>query len=61
LNASAAIQVDSGKMFKEDVDIVQVFIDDKLSYVPWGGDNIPYNILNLIERDESLSRPSLQH
>ncbi len=48
-------------MFKEDVDIVQVFIDDKLSYVPWGGDNIPYNILNLIERDESLSRPSLQH
>ena len=56
LNASAAFQVDSGKVFKEDTDIVPVIIDDTLSYVPWGGDNaMPYNILELIESDETLS------
>ena len=56
LNASAAFQVDSGKVFKEDTDIVPVIVDDKLSYMPWGGDNMmPYNILKLIEDDETLS------
>ena len=56
LNASAAFQVDSGKVFKEDVDIVPTIIDDTLSYMPWGGDNaMPYNILELIESDETLS------
>ena len=34
LNASAAFQVDSGKVFKDDVDICPVIIDKKLSYVP---------------------------
>ena len=56
LNASAAFRVDSGKVFKEDVDIVPVIIDERLSYVPWGGDNaLPYHILDLIESDETLS------
>ena len=56
LNASAAFQVDSGKVFKEDTDIVPVIVDDTLSYVPWGSDNaMPYNILELIESDETLS------
>ena len=56
LNASAAFQVDSGKVFKEDTDIVPTIIDDTLSYMPWGGDNaMPYNILKLIEDDETLS------
>ena len=56
LNASAAFQVDSGKVFKEDTDIVPVIVDDTLSYMPWGGDNaMPYNILKLIEDDETLS------
>ena len=36
LNASAAFQVDSGKVLKEDVVIVLVSIDDKLSNEPWG-------------------------
>ena len=35
LNASAAFQVDSGKVFKDDVDICPVIIDKKLSYIPW--------------------------
>lgn len=56
LNASAAFQVDSGKVFKDDSDITPVIIDRKLSYIPWGGDNcMPYNILDLIESDETLS------
>lgn len=56
LNASAAFQVDSGKVFKEDVDMVPTIIDKSLSYMPWGGDNMmPYNILKLIEDDETLS------
>ena len=39
LNASAAFKTHSGKVFKEDVDIMPVIIDETLSYVPWGGDN----------------------
>ena len=66
LNASATFfshsleqlkgQVDSGKVFKEDTDIVPVIVDNNLSYMPWGGDNaMPFNILELIESDETLS------
>ena len=56
LNALVAFQVDSGKVFKEDCDIVPTIIDDTLAYMPWGGDNaMPYNILKLIEDDETLS------
>ena len=62
LNAAAAFQVDSGKVFKEDVDMVPTIIDKSLSYMPWGGDNMmPYNILKLIEDDEPSARQSLQH
>ena len=72
LNASAAFfppslkrlkgQVDSGKVFKEDVDMVPTIIDKSLSYMPWDGDNMmPYNILKLIEDDEPSARQSLQH
>ena len=56
LSAQAAFQVNSSAVFKEDVDIVPVIIDDTLSYVPWGGDNnMPFDILKLIEDDETLS------
>ena len=56
LNTSAALKTDSGKVFKEDTDIVPVVIDETLSYVPWGGGNaMPYKILNLIESDETLA------
>ena len=58
LSARAAFQVNSSAVFKEDVDIVPVIIDDTLSYVPWGGDNnMPFDILKLIEDDETLSKP----
>ena len=53
LSARAAFQVNSSAVFKEDVDIVPVIIDDTLSYMPWGGDNnMPFDILKLIEDDE---------
>ena len=49
LNASAAFKTDSGKVFKEDVDIVPTIIDKSLSYIPWGGDNnMPYHIIDLV-------------
>lgn len=51
--ARAAFTVNSATIFREDVDIVPVIIDDTLSYMPWGGDNnMPFDILKLIEDDE---------
>ena len=56
LNASAAFKTDSGKVFKEEVDIVPTIIDKSLSYIPWGSDNnMPYHIIDLIESDETLA------
>ena len=56
LNASDAFKVDSGKVFKEDMDIVPIIIDETLFYVPWSGNNaMAYDILKLIEGDETLA------
>lgn len=52
----AIFSVDSSQVFKEDVDMIPVTIDKGVSYMPWGADNLlPYNILDLIEKDETLS------
>ena len=46
LSARAAFQVNSSAVFKEDVDIMPVVIDDTLSYMPWGGDNnMPFGLM----------------
>ena len=56
LSARAIFKVNSSSVFKEDVDIVATVVDDKLSYIPWGGDNqMPFDILDLIEKDETLA------
>lgn len=56
LNAKAVFKVNSSAVFKEDVDIVPTIVDDSLSYMPWGGDNqMPFDILDLIEKDETLA------
>ena len=56
LNSRAAFQVDSSAVFREQGDIVPTIVDDCTSYMPWGGDNqMPFDILNLIESDETLS------
>ena len=56
VEARAAAFTTSTEVFKEDVDIIPTVINDKLSYIPWGGDNeMPYHVLDLIEKDETLS------
>ena len=35
--ASAVFSVDSGSVFKEQGDINPIIIDERLSYMPWGG------------------------
>lgn len=56
LSAKAAFLVDSTSVFREQEDIAPVRVSDDLNYIPWGADNeMPYNILHLIESDETLS------
>lgn len=55
LQAKASFCLNSSEVFEEDKEIAPIRIDD-LEYIPWGGDNqMPYNILDLIEKDETLS------
>lgn len=55
-NASAAFTSKTSEVFKEENDIAPIFINERMKYIPWGGDNrMPYNIINLIESDETLS------
>ncbi|MDE6323265.1 MAG: hypothetical protein K2L85_03990 [Paramuribaculum sp.] len=60
------LTVNSASVFKEDVDIVPTVVDDSLSYIPWGGDNLqlidrmgdnqmPFDLLALVEKDEALT------
>ena len=53
--ARVAFTVDSSTVFKEDKDVTPTIINDKLNYMPWGeGNSMPYDILDLIEKDETL-------
>ena len=55
-SASVAFTVDSGKVFREDGEIVPVTLSHGIQYMPWGGDNLlPYNVLDMLEIDETLS------
>ena len=46
----------TSEVFKEEHTISPVFITDKMKYIPWGADNqMPYNIIDLIESDETLA------
>lgn len=55
-HASAAFTIKTSEVFKEEKDIAPIFINERMKYIPWGGDNrMPYNIINLIESDETLS------
>ena len=49
IEARAAFTVNSSAVFKEDVDIIPTMLSDKLSYIPWGGNNqMPYNMIKCI-------------
>ena len=55
-HASAAFTSKTSAVFKEENDIAPIIINDKMKYIPWGGDNqMPYNIIDLIESDETMS------
>ena len=55
-NASTAFTTKTSEVFKEEHNIAPIIINDKMKYIPWGGDNqMPYNIIDLIESDETMS------
>ena len=55
VNSAAAFTVDSKSVFKETQDIIPLQVG-QWEYMPWGADNqMPYDILDLIEKDETLS------
>ena len=54
--AAAAFTTKSSEVFKEAEEISPRQVSDKVSYMPWGADDqMPYDIINLIESDETLS------
>lgn len=43
-----AFTVNSGAVFREDVDIIPTFVDQNLSFMPWSRDNLmPFNIMDI--------------
>ena len=58
INAKALFSSELSKTeFRETGDISPVPIGDKHRYMPWGADDqLPYDILELIERDETLPK-----
>lgn len=55
-HAAAAFTTKSSEVFKEAEKISPRHVSDKVSYMPWGADDqMPYDIINLIESDETLS------
>ena len=55
-HAAAAFTTKSSEVFKEAEEISPRHVSDKVCYMPWGADNqMPYDIINLIESDETLS------
>ena len=55
-NKSAAFTPKTSEVFKEEHNIAPIIINDKMKYIPWGGDyQMPYNIIDLIESDETMS------
>ena len=55
-HAAAAFTTKSSEVFKEAEEISPRHVSDKVNYMPWGADDqMPYDIINLIESDETLS------
>ena len=56
LRCLAAFTPKTNEVFKESEDTTPVRINDRMEYMPWGASNdMPYQILDLIESDETLS------
>lgn len=56
INAAAALVRDGSSVFRDDTDIIPIRINDREEYMPWGADDmLPYNVMELIEQDETLA------
>lgn len=56
INAAAALVRDGSSVFRDDTDIMPIRINDREEYMPWGADDmLPYNVMELIEQDETLA------
>ena len=56
LRCLAAFTPKTNEVFKESEDTTPVRINDRMEYMPWEASNdMPYQILDLIESDETLS------
>ena len=54
--AQAAFVSKGTSVYRETDTVAPIVIDDTLSYMPWGADNqMPYDVLSLIESDETMS------
>ena len=55
-HASAAFLPKTSEVFKEEHNFAPIIINDWMKYITWGDDNqMPYNIIDLIESDETMS------
>lgn len=56
INANAVFTSKNKIVFREDDEIAPKPIGDKYRYIPWGADDLlPYNVIDLIEADETMS------
>ena len=54
-NKAAAFIQKTSEVFKEEHNIAPIIINDKMKYIPLGGDNsMPYNIIDLIDRRRQI-------
>lgn len=52
----SAISQKADTVFRDDYDIQPVYVNDSLSYIPWGADNrMPFDIMDLVDADETVS------
>lgn len=55
-NSAVAFTSPAASVFREDNDVVPLHLADDISIMPWGADNqMPYKIIELIERDEVIT------
>ena len=55
-NTGVVFTSQASSVFREDSTVSPLTVDDNVKIMPWGVDNqMPYNIINLIEKDETVS------
>ena len=52
-HASAAFTTKTSEVFKEENDIALIFINERMKYMPWGGDNRMSYLCQLAQHGQS--------